>query len=397
MKKYILFILLLIPFTVSALDFPSVSSKYVEIYDITDNKVLYEINSNDKISIASLTKIATTITAIEAIDNLDKHVTITSDMLSTVRWDASIAGLKAGDNVTYKDLLYASMLPSGADATNSIAILTTGSIENFVKRMNDLATRIGLKNTHFINVTGLDDKDHYSTTSDVVKLLNYSLKNEVFKNIFITKEYQLSNGLKVESTINMYNKYSKIDTSKILGSKTGFTQGAQYCLSSLINKNNHDIIVSVFKAPVINNKYYNIVDSVNLINFINNNYDNQTLIENNKIIKEIPVELSDIDSYKIYSSEIKKFLPNDYNKDLFKVEYGGLEKLSFNNKKGEEIGTIKYFYDNELINEQKVVINTEFKFNIIKFLKKYYIYIIGLIILIIFIILLIKLKKKKKI
>ena len=97
MKKIVLFMLLFIPFSVFALEYPSVDSKYVEIYDVTDGKVLYEKNSKEKISIASLTKIATTITAIETIDNLDKHVTITKDILSTVRWDASIAGLKDGD------------------------------------------------------------------------------------------------------------------------------------------------------------------------------------------------------------------------------------------------------------------------------------------------------------
>ena len=394
MKKYLLLLILFIPFTVSALEYPSVSSKYIEIYDITDNKVLYEQNSEEKISIASLTKIATTITAIETIDKLDKHITITEDILKTVRWDASIAGLKTGDNVTYKDLLFASMLPSGADATNSLAILTSGSIDNFVIKMNDLANKIGLENTHFVNVTGLDDKEHYSTTSDVVKLLNYALKNETFRNIFVTKEYQLTNGLKVKSTIEMYGKSE--DTSKILGSKTGFTQGAQYCLTSLISKNDHDIIVSVFKAPSINNRYYNIVDNLKLINFIYDNYDNQLLIENNTLIKEIPVEISNIDSYKIYSSEIYKFLSKDYNKDLFKVEYEGLNELSFNNKKDEEIGTIKYYYDNQLIKEEKVILDTELKFDLLKFIKKYYIYIISISILILLMLIIIIRKRKRR-
>ena len=382
MKKIVLFMLLFLPFSVFALEYPSVNSKYVEIYDVTDGKVLYEKNSTEQISIASLTKIATTITAIETIDNLDKHVTITKDILSTVRWDASIAGLKDGDNVTYRDLLFASMLPSGADATNSIAILTSGSVENFVERMNSLAKRIGLSNTHFVNVTGLDSKEHYSTASDVVKLLEYSLKNETFRNIFVTKEYTLTNGLKVYSTIKSYSKAMDINIDKILGSKTGFTQGAMYCLTTLINKDGHDIIVSNFYANHVGNNFYHIIDNDSLINFLYSNYNNQTLISENTIIKELPVEISNIDKYEIYSSEIQKFLPNDYNKDLFKIEYNGIEKLSFTNKKGDNIGTIKYYYDNELIKEEEVILNTEIKFDIIKIIKKYYIYIFCLFILI---------------
>ena len=92
------------------------------------------------------------------------------------------------------DLLYASMLPSGADATNSIAILSSGSIESFVEKMNLLVNKLGLTNTHFVNVTGLDINNHYSSADDIRKLLAYSLKNDTFKKIYTTSEYKLSNG-----------------------------------------------------------------------------------------------------------------------------------------------------------------------------------------------------------
>lgn len=156
MKKIyslIITLLILLPINVFSLDYPSINSKIVEVYDINDDKVLYEVDSNKQTSIASLTKIATTITAIENIKNLDEQVTITKEIMNTVSWDASKAGLKVGDKVTYKDLLYAAMLPSGADATNSIAILSSGSIDNYVVKMNELAKKLKLENTHFVNVT----------------------------------------------------------------------------------------------------------------------------------------------------------------------------------------------------------------------------------------------------
>ncbi len=204
MKRYyyiLVFLFLLIPIYVNGLEYPSTNSKIVEIYDLTENKVLYEVGNKDKVYIASLTKIATTITAIENIKNLDEKVTITQGMLNTVSNIASTAGLKAGDVVTYRDLLYASMVPSGADATNSLAILTSGSIDNFVNKMNDLVKRIGLTNTHFVNVTGLDVENHYSTVEEVRKLLVYALSNDLFKQIYMTRDYTLTNGLKVKSTL----------------------------------------------------------------------------------------------------------------------------------------------------------------------------------------------------
>ena len=394
-KRIILIIILLFPIYIEALEYPSINSKVVEIYDMTDNKVIYEVDSNKASSIASLTKIATTITAIEEIDNLDEKVTITNEILKTVRWDASKAGLKAGDVLTYRDLLYASILPSGADATNSVAILSSGSIENFVKKMNELIKKIGLTNTNFVNVTGLDENNHYSTASDIRKLLAYSLKNPTFKEIYTAKDYTLSNGLKVESTIKRYSN-SNLNTNNILGSKTGYTGEAGYCFSSLSNINSHEFIIVVLNADKINNNYYNVIDTVNLIAFLNNNFKEELLVKKKTLIKELPVELSNIDKYQIKATkDIKKYLPSDYNINNLNIEYKGLEKLNYKNKINEEIGVINYYYDNELFETEKVIINKVIKIDYIKVLKKYY-YVIIILLFIPIIILLTKKRKRLK-
>lgn len=394
-KKIILIIILLFPIYIEALEYPPINSKVVEIYDMTDNKVIYEVDSNKVSSIASLTKIATTITAIEEIDNLDEKVTITNEILKTVRWDASKAGLKAGDILTYRDLLYASILSSGADATNSIAILSSGSIENFVKKMNELIKKIGLTNTNFVNVTGLDENNHYSTASDIRKLLTYSLKNPTFKEIYTAKEYTLSNGLKVESTIKRYSN-SNLNTNNILGSKTGYTGEAGYCFSSLSNINSHEFIIVVLNADKINNNYYNVIDTVNLIDFLNNNFKEELLVKKKTLIKELPVELSNIDKYQIKATkDIKKYLPSDYNINNLNIEYKGLEKLNYKNKINEEIGVINYYYDNELFDTEKVIINKSIEIDYIKVLKKYY-YVFIILLFIPIIILLTKKRKRLK-
>jgi len=293
MKKILLFIILLIPIKVYGDVIPEINSDKVLIYDLTDNEVILDINSEEKTSIASLTKIMTVITALENIDNLEEEITITKNMLKGIYWNASKAGLKTGETVTYRDLLYASMLPSGADATNILAITLSDSVNSYVLKMNDLAKKIGMINTNFVNVTGLDTKNQYSTIKDVLILLKYALKNKTFKEIYTTQKYTLTSGLKVESTINKFNEKMNLDTKRILGSKTGFTDAAGYCLSSLINSNNHEVIILTLGAEKIEQYYYHIIDTLNLINYVDEEIKNElTNEENNKKEQILIINLS---------------------------------------------------------------------------------------------------------
>ena len=373
MKKVILLFLLLIPLNIFAIDYPELNSKYVVVYDLTDDEILYEKDSDEVISIASLTKIATTITAIEEINNLNEEVTITQKILNTVDPVLSKAGLKAGDEVTYQDLLYASMLPSGADATNSLAILSSGSIDSFVSKMNNLAKRIGLKDTHFVNVTGLDEEWHYSSTKDVLNLLKYALKNNTFKKVFTTKKYTLSNGLVVKSTLDKYNASLNLDLSKVEGSKTGFTYDAGYCMASLANIDDHEIIVINLDAPYESGISYHLIDNANLIDFVEDNYDNIILVAKNDVIKKINVSLSNKSTYSIKANDdIIKLLPIDYDKSLLEINYEGKEKLNFTDKKGNKIGTISYKYDGKEILTEDEIIDTDIKISVSKIIKTYF-------------------------
>ena len=397
MKKIFLLLFFLLPFHVLALDYPIINSKVVEIYDITDKKTLYEIDADRQTSIASLTKLMTILTAIENIDDLNKQVTITRKIMRTVSPAASVAGLKIGDKVTYKDLLYGAMLPSGTDAVNALAISFSGSIENYVYQMNELRKKIGLENTNYVNVNGLDINNQYSTARDVRKLLIYALENSTFKEIFMTKKYTLSNGLIVSSTLDMYNQSSNLDISKILGSKTGYTKKAGYCLASLVNINGHDMLIVVLNAEHIGTKYYNIVDTVKLTNFLNSNYRDEVLIQKDKVVTTIPVLLSNIDKIDIKTPKtITKFLPTDYDKNSIKVLYKGLDSLDYNNKKNDKIGTISYYYENELLDTDTVFINEDIKIDYFKLAQKYYYIIVIFVIFIIFLILFMVKRKKLK-
>lgn len=358
MKKIVLFILCFFTFIINvfALDDPTLYSKNYCLYDLTDDKMIYEKNIQERTNIASLTKIMTTITAIEKINNLDDYVTITSEMLSNIKYDASLAGLKIGDKLTYKDLLYASILPSGADATQALAYSLSGSINNFVNDMNTLAKKIGMESSNFVNVTGLDIDNHYSTVNDLLKMLQYALKNETFKTIYTTKSYTLSNGLVVDATVKKYNNLMKLDISRIIGSKTGYTNKAGLCISSIFESNNHEFIFISTNAEFIYGNYYNLKDNLNIINFMDKNYNNQTTVKSTDIIKTIPVNFSNIPKYDVHlSKDALTYLPNDYNKDDIKVNYNGKTSITFldNNK---QIGKVTITYKDNPIYEEDILL-----------------------------------------
>lgn len=395
MKKILLTIILIFPISAYALSLPDdLYSDKVLVYDLTDDLVLLEKKSEEAASIASLTKIMTTITAIEKNQDINKRVEITDAVFAGLPWDASVAGLKVGDILTIEDLLFASILPSGADATQALAIYTSGSVDSFVSDMNSLAKDIGATNSTFKNVTGLDEEGHQSTARDILKILRYALSNPLFRRIYSTKEYTLTNEKVVRSTVVGYSKNLDLNTDRILGSKTGYTSKAGLCISALTNINGHEVIIITLGAPPIIKEAYHVKDALTLISFLDNSYKEIELIKEHDLIKELPVVLSRTDSYNITASTtITKYLSTDYNKDNFKVVYNGLEKVSFNTK--GKIGNIKYYYNDALINEEDVYLNEEIKPDVIKILKEYW-YIFSLFIVGLLLLVYLSLKLKKK-
>lgn len=403
MKKIIILLLItlfFIPLNVFSLNYPHLHYKSCIIYDLTEQKILYEQNSNERLSIASLTKLLTIITAIENNSDLNKRIIYTQEMQNNVMWYASSVGFKVGEELTFMDLLYGAMLPSGADATVALAFTTSGSIETFVNEMNKTAKKIGMNNSNFVNVHGLDENNHYSTTEDIRKLLDYSLKNDLFKKIYTTREYTLSTGKKIISTIKKTSEKNQIDITKILGSKTGTTGDAGLCISVLINHQNHEIIIITLGASQEEKIPYNILDAIELTKFIENSYSEQILSPQNTTVKTLKIINSKTTNYKIKSQKnISKFLENDYNINNFKIQYNGLKELSYKNKQGEKIGTIKYLYNNLEIDSEDIYLDINIEPNLLKIIysKKEIIIVIISAIIITCIMILIKKQHNKNV
>lgn len=254
---------------------PSLNSRAAIIYDRTSKTVIYGKNINDKRAMASTTKIMTAILVLEN-GNLDKEISVSKKAANI---GGSRLGIKTGDKIKLKDLLYGLLLRSGNDAAVQIAIEIGGSVEEFVQMMNLKAKEIGLTNTHFVTPHGLDDENHYTTAYEMALLTDYALNNKEFAKIVNTKQ----------ATVNINSKTTTINnTNELLGNlegvngvKTGFTNNAGRCLVTSVNREGFQIITVVFGADT---KKFRTKDSIELIEY---NYKNFMQINiKEKIIKE---------------------------------------------------------------------------------------------------------------
>lgn len=216
---------------------PAVTAQAGALFDVTDREVVYSKHLFDRMYPASITKVMTAILAIEE-GTMSDTVTVTGDSVITEA-GASLCGIKPGDQLSMEQLLYGLMIPSGNDAANAIAVHMYGSTEAFAERMNAKARELGATQTHFVNPSGLNDENHYTTAYDLYLIFNEALKLPLFREIIGTDSYTANyvdaQGAAVQQTWNVGNLYQKGERQApegvtVLGGKTGTTQAAGYCL-----------------------------------------------------------------------------------------------------------------------------------------------------------------------
>lgn len=322
----------------------NITSKHVILYNLNDNKVIYELESEEQTQIASLTKIMTTIVALEQTQDLNEEVTVPREAFNGIS-AYSQAGLSIGDKVTIKDLLYGAMLPSGADAVNTLALHISGSINQYVELMNEKAQELGLTNTHFDNPVGMDSEDNYSTASDVAKLLSYALENETFKEIFTTRNYTIPNlKISMKSTLIGYSKSYGLDVSEISGAKSGFTDGAGLCLASTATIDDVNYLLVTIGAET-KNRSNAIRDTLEIYHYYSSNYSYQTVMKEGDVLATIPIKWGKEKNYEIIATSDKQmYLENGIRKNKLKYKYDGIEELNYKIKEGDKLGTVTVTY-----------------------------------------------------
>lgn len=217
---------------------PDCSAKSAVLIEAETGTVLYAKDIHTQRAMASTTKIMTAILTIEAGD-LDTEFTV--DPLA-IRVEGTSMGLREGDRVSRRDLLYGIILPSGNDAANAAAVSVAGSVPAFVQMMNNKAAELGLSDTHFVTPSGLDAKGHYTSAYDLAMLTAYAMKNELFREIVACRSKQLEYGNPPYSR-TLYNSNKMLTRYEgAIGVKPGFTDDARRCLVSAAERNGTTLI-----------------------------------------------------------------------------------------------------------------------------------------------------------
>lgn len=221
---------------------PNTSALSAAIIDGATGKVLYGKNAEDRLAPASVTKIMTAILALEN-GNVNDYVQVTVNGWTMA--GSSIMGLRPGEVLSLQDLLYGLMLPSGNDAALAIAQHIGGTEARFVQMMNQKATELGLKNTHFANPHGLDEGDHFSSAHDLAMLGRYAMQNPTFAKIVGTTTYVAKGKMTytLQNGNRLIGQYEGAD-----GVKTGYTENAGQSFVASVKRNGQRVFVSVIRS-----------------------------------------------------------------------------------------------------------------------------------------------------
>lgn len=258
---------------VKELDLSGINSSYATLIQARNGKTVGEINADQQMYPASLTKMMTCLVAIEELRNLNNEITLTQEMFAGLyEQNATQAGFQPGETVRAIDLLYGVMLPSGAECCIALSDTIAGSEEGFVELMNKKADKLGMKDTHFMNSTGLHDLEHYSTARDMAILLKAALKNDTFREIIESPWHSTPStnihpdGITYYSTMFKNLSDAAVTGGKIMGGKTGYTGEAGHCLASFAEIEGVEYILVTAGASSSSGTTPHIADAVTVYN-----------------------------------------------------------------------------------------------------------------------------------
>lgn len=224
----------------------STTARSAIVIESGSGRIFFEHNADEKLPIASTTKILTAITVIENTPDLEKEITVPDEAVGT---EGSSVYLKKGEKLRIIDLLYGLMLRSGNDCAVALACITSGSVTDFAYLMNTVARSAGAVNSHFANPHGLHDENHYSTARDLAAISAYAMRNDVFRRIVATKRYTDCPNASEEYNRDMHNKNKILDMLEGgNGIKTGYTKNAGRCLVSSAMRDGKEVICVVLSC-----------------------------------------------------------------------------------------------------------------------------------------------------
>ena len=349
MKKILIliFLLILIP-VVKAEEIEDLApnAKSAIMIEASTGEILFQKNAYEKLPPASMTKMMSILLILEEIEK------------GNLKWDdeivasetaASMGGsqifLEAGEKMTVTELLKGISIASGNDATVAMAEKIAGTEEAFVKRMNERAKGLGLKNTHFVNSTGLDIDNHYSSAYDMSLIAKELVKHEKILEFTGTYEEYLrkdsDNPFWLVNTNRLVRFYKGVD-----GLKTGYTSSAGYCLTATAKRDDMRLITVVMNEPDTSKRSS---DTTKMLDYGYNVYTVENIIDNSTTIDKNKVELGKKEEVDIISKETITILRKKSDKDRNIVYKANIDKIVAPVKKGDKVGTIDILEDNKVI------------------------------------------------
>lgn len=240
----------------------SFSSKAVLAMDVDSSQVLYEKNSSMKLAPASTTKIMTGLIGVEHFKSADPLTVYPEDLVG-----GSVMGLHAGEQLSFRSLLYGMLLNSGNDAAFTIASNYPGGLIGFVTAMNQKVRDLGLSNSHFDNPAGFDSDNHLTTVYDMAIIARAAISNYELSRVVATKDTFVSAWSDPSELHNLKNLNQLLDIDGVIGIKTGTTEKAGEDFVGLVERKGHKVITVVFGS---NDRFE---ETKKLMDWVYKNYD----------------------------------------------------------------------------------------------------------------------------
>lgn len=343
MKKifFIIFLILFGMIRVKALELTSYSESAILI-EPTTNTILYELNKDERKAPASMTKLMTMLIIVEEIDKGNIKL---NDMVTISQNAADMGGsqvfLEANMEIEVEQLLKGIAIASGNDAAVAMAEYIAGSTDEFVEMMNQKVKELGLVNTHFANVHGLDTDDHYSTAYDMAQIARELLKHELILDYTsLYEDYLIKpDGSKtwLVNTNKLVRFYDGVD-----GLKTGYTENAKYCLTATAKR---EKIRFITVTMGVDSSEHRSNDTTSMLNYGFANYKINNVVKKGQVIGEIEI--------KGGKKNIGEMVAKEEINDLIKK--GDKKDYSYNIKrknikapilKGDVVGTLEVIDNN---------------------------------------------------
>jgi len=328
---------------------PSLAVKAYLLKDFNSGNVIATQNADMRIEPASLTKIMTAYLSFKAIKN--GHLQLTQTLpVSEIAWkvEGSKMFIEPNKPVTVDELLHGMIIQSGNDASIALAEGIASTEALFASMMNKEAERLGMKNTHYMNATGLPDPQHYTTAGDLAILATALIRDfpDEYKRLYSVKEYRYNN-----ITQPNRNRLLWLDPN-VDGMKTGHTESAGYCLISSAKRDNVRRISVVLGAPT---DAARATESQKLLNYGFQFFDSTLVYKQGQSVTQLKV-------WKGSENQVASTVANDLYLTLPKGEYASVKAVIASTqplvapiKKGQVIGNVKFTLNGKVIDQRPLV------------------------------------------